>query len=78
MFARVNKVNKTAFAGNVTPSVGFFYSVPMKGSARGHQLTIKTVKTGKTGNAQRVDLTLSQITSLEKVIRKARKLAVRS
>ena len=71
MFARVNRKNKTAFAGNKTPSVGIFYSVPMKGSKRGHQLTIK-------GDSGRVDLTLSQITALQKVITKARKLAAKS
>jgi hypothetical protein len=71
MFARVNKNNKTAFAGNSTPSMGVFYSVPMKGARAGHRLTIKS-------NGQRVDLTLSQITSLEKVISKARRLAKKS
>ena len=71
MFARVNVKNKTAFAGNQTPTVGFFYSVPTKGSKRGHQLTIKT------NGGDRVDLSLSQITSLEKVIKKARKLAAK-
>lgn len=73
MFARVNRKAKTAFAGNSTPSVGIFYSAPLKGSKRGHQLTIKNYTTGT-----RTDLTLSQITALEKVIKQARKLAVRS
>lgn len=70
MFARVNKKNKTAFAGNVTPSgLGIFYSVPLTGvTKRGAKLTIKQ-------NGERVDLTTSQIESLQKVLAKARRMA---
>jgi hypothetical protein len=70
MVSRINKKAKLAFAGNKTPSLGVFYSVPTKGSKRGHLLTIKD-----TINGERVDLTFNQIAVLEKVICKARKLA---
>lgn len=69
MFARVNRQNKTAFAGNVTPSgLGIFYSQPYDGSTRGGRLTIKQF-----GN--RVDLTLSQVKALQRVLARARRLA---
>ena len=69
MFARVNRKNKTAFAGNSTASgLGVFYSVPFRGSKGGQKLTIKK-------DGERVDLTFSQVQVLQKVITKARRLA---
>jgi hypothetical protein len=69
MFARVNRKNKTAFAGNVTPSgLGIFYSVPFNGCRKGAKLTIKQ-------DGTRVDLSTSQVKSLQKVLAKARRLA---
>ena len=72
MFARMNKKNKTAFVGNSTDSgLGIFYSVPQRGNTKvGQKLTIKQ-------DGQRVDLTCSQIKSLQKVITKARRMAAR-
>ena len=71
MFARINRQNKTAFAGNSTPSgLGVFYSVPMKGAKRGARLTIKQ-------DGARVDLTTSQVQMLQKVISKAKRLAAK-
>lgn len=69
MVSRINKKAKLAFAGSKTPSIGIFYSAPLKGSKRGHRLTVKN------NDGTRVDLTHNQIVMLEKVVKKARRLA---
>lgn len=73
MVSRINKKARLAFAGNSTSNIGVFYSVPLKRSKRGHLLTIKDNRDGV-----RMDLTFNQITMMEKILRKARKLASNS
>lgn len=69
MYTRTNKLNKTSFVGNTTPSgLEFFYSVPFRGVKKAQQLTVRQGK-------NRLDLSGGQVNALLRVVRRGRKLA---
>lgn len=69
MVTRKNAKNRTAYVGHVTPSgLGFSYSVPLKGVKIAQRLTIRQ-------NGEQVELTGSQLRSLMRVVKTARRLA---